>query len=207
MKANIYVDGFNLYYGLVKGTPYKWLDLSTLFRLLLPGDDIHRIRYFTALIEPTSDDPQKRQRQQTYIRALKTIPNLSVHYGHFLSYPKRMPLADPSPNGPRTVEVINTEEKGSDVNLATYLLVDGFDGDYEVAVVVSNDSDLVGPIRMVRERLRLPVGVLNPQRNTSIALLKAASFYRPIRQGVLKVSQFPPILTDATGTFTKPSTW
>ena len=207
MKANIYVDGFNFYYGLVKDTPYKWLDLSTLFSLLLPGDDIHRIRYFTALVEPTSDDPQKPQRQRTYIRALQTIPNLSIHRGHFLSYPKRMPLADPPSNGPRTVEVINTEEKGSDVNLATYLIFDGFDSDYELAVVVSNDSDLVGPIRMVRQRLGRTVGVLNPQGNTSFALLKVASFYRPIRRGVLQVSQFPPVITDRDGTFMKPSTW
>ncbi len=71
------------------------------------------------------EDPQKPVRQQTYIRALETIPNLTVHCGHRLESVKRMPLAIPPASGPRTVEVIGTEEKGSDVNLATYLLLAG----------------------------------------------------------------------------------
>ena len=80
---------------------------------------------------------QKPQRQNVYVRAQQTIPNLSVHYGVFLSHVVRMPVADPPPN---TVSVIKTEEKGSDVNLATYWLTDGFEGDYERAVIISNDS-------------------------------------------------------------------
>lgn len=148
MKANVYVDGFNFCYGCVKNTPYRWLNLSTLCSLLLPGDNINRIRYFTARVQPRPDDPQSARRQATYLRALQTIPNLSVHYGHFLTNPVRLPLANPSPDGPRTVEVLRTEEKGSDVNLATYLLVDGFDGDYELAVITSNDSDLLEPIQV-----------------------------------------------------------
>jgi len=53
VRANVYVDGFNLYYGALKGTPLKWLDIAALCRLLLPGDTINRIRYFTARIQPT----------------------------------------------------------------------------------------------------------------------------------------------------------
>ena len=49
--------------------------------------------------------------------------------------------------GAKTVQVMKSEEKGSDVNIASYLLVDAFDDDYEAAVVVSNDSDLAEPIR------------------------------------------------------------
>ncbi len=207
MRANIYVDGFNLYYGLVRGTPYRWLDLGKLCRLLLPGDEINRIRYFTARVRARPDDPGKAQRQQTFLRALETIPNLTVHYGHFLERPVRMALADPPARGPRTVEVLRTEEKGSDVNLATYLLVDGFDRDYELAVIISNDSDLLEPIRVVREKLALRVGVLNPQRNTSHALRQAADFYRPVRLGAIRASQFPDTLRDARGQIRKPSAW
>jgi hypothetical protein len=118
-----------------------------------------------------------------------------------------MPLSTPPRRGPRTVEVLKTEEKGSDVNLATYLLLDAFDGDCEMALVVSNDSDLVEPIRIVRTKFSLPVGVVNPQRNTSHALRQAASFYRPLRQGVLGASQLPTQLSDAKGTITKPAAW
>jgi hypothetical protein len=74
MKANVYIDGFNLYYGSVKGTPYRWLDLAALCSLLLPRDTINRIRYFTALIQPRPDDAQAPQRQQTYLRALRLFP-------------------------------------------------------------------------------------------------------------------------------------
>jgi len=207
LKTNVYVDGFNLYYG-VKDTPYKWLDLSRLCRLVLPKSQIHRIRYFTARVRAAPGDPQKPQRQSTYIRALETIPNLSVHYGQFLSHPVRMALANAPPNGPQTVEVIKTEEKGSDVNLATWLLVDGFDGDYDVAVVVSNDSDLVEPIKIVKERLGFSVGVLNPQKHrTSWELMHTASFCRHVRSSALAASQFPLTMTDVHATFCKPGAW
>lgn len=105
------------------------------------------------------------------------------------------------------VECIKTEEKGSDVNLATWLLCDGFDKDCELAVVISNDSDLCLPIEVARAKLGLTVGVLNPHQNPSHALQRVASFYRPIRAGAVAASQFPPILTDANGTITKPSRW
>ncbi len=120
MKANVYVDGFNLYYGCLKGTPYRWLDLAQLCQVLLPSHQIHRIRYFTARLQPRAEDPQQPRRQLIYLRALRTIPNLSIHYGHFLSHVVRLPLAQPPAEGPRTVEVVRTEEKGTDVNLATY---------------------------------------------------------------------------------------
>ena len=208
VKTNFYIDGFNLYYGAVKGTPYKWLDPSALFALMFRGHQINKIRYFTAPIVPRASDPGQPQRQQMYIRALETIPNLSVHYGVFLVNKIMMPLVIPPVGGPITVEVWKTEEKGSDVNLATYLLLDAIDGDFEQAVVVSNDSDLVLPIQMVQQRFRLPVGVLNPHRGRPQAQLNAvASFYRQIRQGPLSASQFAPVLHDAHGAITKPASW
>jgi hypothetical protein len=210
MRTNVYIDGFNFYYGCVKGTPYKWLNFATLCRLIFPAHQINRIRYFTARVHPPLNDPQKPQRQATYLRALQTIPGLSIHYGMFLSHVVKMPLANPTPGSPQLIEVIKTEEKGSDVNLATYLLMDGFQHDYELAIVVSNDSDLMEPIKQGRQVLGLQVGVLNPQRDdkkTSWSLMNTADFYRRIRTGVLKASLFPPSLSDANGTITKPVGW
>ena len=69
----VYIDGFNLYYGALKGSPYKWLDLEALCRRLLPKDEISQIRYFTARISARPDDPQQPQRQQTYLRALDSL--------------------------------------------------------------------------------------------------------------------------------------
>ena len=118
-----------------------------------------------------------------------------------------MRLAYPQPTGPQSVVVSRSEEKGTDVNLASYLLLDAFDGDYELAVIISNDSDLVTPMRLVRERFGLTVGILNPHRNRSRTLANVADFYRPIRRGPLSVSQFPDRMQDANGVFTKPPGW
>jgi uncharacterized LabA/DUF88 family protein len=158
MATIVYIDGFNLYYGALKGTPHKWLVLAALSRRLLPKDQIVAIRYFTALVAARQGDPQQPQRQQAYLRALRTIPGFTVHLGHYLTHSVRMPLANPLPMGPRTVEVVRTEEKGSDVNLATYLLLDAFQGRCDTAVVISNDSDLQEPIRVAEQQLGVRVG-------------------------------------------------
>jgi uncharacterized LabA/DUF88 family protein len=207
MRTNVYVDAFNLYYGCLKGTPYRWLDLAALCRRLLPNDQIHRIRYFTALVSARPDDPQEPQRQLTYLRALQTIPNLTIHTGHYLSHPVRMRLAKPPPGGPATVEVIRTEEKGSDVNLATYLLLDAFKRDCQVAVVISNDSDLKEPIAVAQRELGLTVGVVNPHPPGRRSRALRPTFFKQIRQSTLRTCQFPPVLTDANGKIRRPASW
>lgn len=207
--ANVYVDGFNLYYRCLQNTPYKWLDLSKLAALLLPQTTIGRIRYFTAHIQARPDDLDAPTRQAIYLRALQSIPNLTIHFGHFLSDVKRMRLAEPIPGGPTMVNVIRTDEKGSDVNLATYLLLDAFRREADTALVISNDSDLAEPVRIVRSEFNVRVGVTHPCRGTpSHTLQSAAAFVRRTRNGVLLASQFPPTLTDAKGRpITKPARW
>lgn len=206
MKTNVYVDGFNLYYGSVRYTKLKWLDIHKLCCLLLPQNDIHRIRYFTALVKNTPNDPTKAQRQQTFIRALETIPNLSVHYGSFLASHRRMPLVTPTATAHNAL-VVRMEEKGSDVNLASLLLADAFREDFKIAAVISNDSDLVLPIKIVSQELRLPGGILNPHKRFSVELAKVASFKKKIRRGALQACQIPETLTDANGTITRPPGW
>ena len=175
--------------------------------LLLPQHNISRIRYFTAVVTSRPSDPAQAQRQQAYLRALETISNLTIHYGHLLPTTKWRPLARPPQTGSRVVEILDTEEKGSDVNLASYLLLDGFEDDYELAVVISNDSDLQLPIRMARTRLGKEVGVFDPSRRRSFELHDAASWYRPLRQGPLSGSLFPNVLSDERGSITKPAAW
>jgi hypothetical protein len=68
-----------LYYGCLRDTPYRWLDLHALSRALLPRDEIHRIRYFTALVSARPGDPQQAQRQQVYLRALGTMGVINPH--------------------------------------------------------------------------------------------------------------------------------
>ncbi len=209
MITNLYIDGFNLYYRALKGTEFKWLDLRKLAETLFPKDTIQRICYFTALISPRSNDPSQPQRQQAYLRALATLPDLDIYYGAFRPRTKTRPLANPIPGLPTYVKVLDSEEKGSDVNLATRLLVDGFHRVYEQAVVVSNDSDLAGPIRYVCDDLGLRVTVVNPdpKNSTQKDMEDAATHIRRLWKSHLRKSQFPPTLADAQGRITKPKEW
>ena len=207
MKTYVYVDAFNLYYGAVKGTPYKWLDLQALCRVMIPKNNVIYIKYFTARIQPRVGDPDQPMRQLVYLRALQTLPNLQIIFGHYLSHVIWMPLAHPPPGQKPFAQVIKTEEKGSDVNLASHLLVDAFDNVFDCAVIVSGDSDLQTPIRLVAERFHKTVGVLNPQKIPCKALQQAARFYKHIREAALQASQFPPALTDKQGAFHKPTAW
>ena len=111
MRTNVYIDGFNFYYRAVKGTPYKWLNVRAMLSAMLPRDSIKRIRYFTAPITPRPNDLLAPQRQQVYLRALETLPGLSIHYGNFLTNATSMPLVHPAPGGPLTAEVWKTEER------------------------------------------------------------------------------------------------
>jgi uncharacterized LabA/DUF88 family protein len=206
-KTYVYIDGFNLYYGSLKATPYRWLDLEQLCKLMLPSNDVVRINYYTARVGARIGDPDQPIRQQTYLRALGTQSTVRVHLGHYLSHPVWMPLEMPPLTGSKFVRVIRTEEKGSDVNLATHLVSDAYEDAFDVAVLVTNDSDLLAPVELVRKRLGKKVGVLNPQKHPAIVLTKAATFIKTIRSGVLRASQFPDELTDAHGTFVKPAGW
>ena len=195
MKTNFYFDGFNLYNRALKDTPYRWLDLFNVCVALFPMHQVNRIRYFTSLVQARPNNPNILHRQLIYIRALETIPVLTVHYGQFRNRRKSRPLVTPIPGYSRTVEVWDTEEKGTDVNLASYLLMDGVEGDYEQAVVISNDADLALPIEMVRDRLGFPIGIVNPnlapKAHTPKELIDAATFVRRLRPNTLRNCQFP----------------
>ncbi|HEX4213666.1 MAG TPA: NYN domain-containing protein [Candidatus Dormibacteraeota bacterium] len=209
-QTYVYVDGFNLYYGSLKGTAHKWLDLQKLVRQLLPQHDVVQIRYFTARVSAMPPDSQQPRRQEAYLRALGTFPEISLHYGHFLVNPTFLPLEKPPAKGSRLVRVLKTEEKGSDVNLATELLVDAACSRFEEAVVVSNDSDLMAPIVAVSQHFKKPVGVLHPHRQASRELRRVATFCRSIPAGALRASQLPthPGFVDQSGfRIKKPPDW
>lgn len=207
MRTNVYVDAFNFYFGCLKGTPYKWLNLTELARRSMPASyRIHRVGVFAALVQPRPQDPQQGVRQRAYFRGLETVPDLTIHLGQFLVSTVRMPLARPTAGWARTVEVLRTEEKGSDVNLATYLLVDAFDADFEPAVVISDDSDLAEPVHIVRKKFGRHVTILSP-RGRSRRLQQVPTRFRAIREEALRESQFPTTLTDAHGTIRKPANW
>ncbi len=207
-RTNVYIDGFNLFYGALKGTQYKWLDLEALCRHLLPKDSINRIRYFTANVSARPDDLQLPVRQDAYLRALATLPTVSVHLGEFYVRITRAPLAHPPATGPRTAEIIKTEEKGSDVSLATYMMLDACRGDCDTAVLITNDSDLREPLRLVRDELGLTTGVINPHAAARRSRALQATFFKQLRPTALAASQLPPQITDSAGRkISKPTGW
>ena len=207
--TNVYVDGFNLYYRALKDGPFRWLDLRKLTETLFPQDDVHRVHYFTARLHTRPDNPGQRQRQQAYLRSLATLPGVELHYGLFRSGVKRRRLAKPVPGLPAHVLVIDSEEKGTDVNLATRLLVDGFKGEYEQAAVISNDADFAGAMRYVRDGLGLRVTLVNPDpANASPReLADAATYVKRLWKSHLRRSLLPETLRDDAGVITKPPGW
>lgn len=205
MKICIYIDGLNLYYGCLKKTPYRWLDINKMCHLLFPHDEIVKIKYFTAPIKIRDNDKDhdRPNRQQIYLRALRTLPNLEIIEGVFLSHNVSMKMV----NGSGYALVIKSEEKGTDVNIASHLVNDAHNNFFERAVVISNDSDLVTPIQMVREERKLPVTVISPYDKNNIQLQTVATDIKRIREGLLRVSQFTERLTDNVGDFFRPEKW
>lgn len=218
-RACVYIDRFNLYYGALKGTPEKWLDLEAWSAMLLPGCAVERIVYCTARVTPRPDAPSTHVRQDAYLRALGTLPTVDVLEGTFKvtkprMYRVRLDTCDCC-SGCRqpcacccrdTTKVVKTEEKGSDVNLAVQLVADGFHDRFDTALVVSNDSDLQPAVDIVRGELGKRVVVADPRGNKYPALL--GDERRKVRRSALERSQFPNQVGGADGkTITRPADW
>lgn len=201
------MDGFNLYFGCLKGTQWKWLDLVALFKSVLPTKcEIVAVKYFAAKVPGRPDDPSKPERQNVYLRALQHFrPEIDIYFGHFRRHKVRMPLADPTDDR-RTAEVLKTEEKGSDVNLAVHLLNDCWLDLYECAIVVSNDSDLAEAMRLVKEHPGKKIGLVTPRTGQKSGELRVhAHFVRPIRLSGLRNAQLPDPIPDTN--IRKPCSW
>jgi hypothetical protein len=213
MRTNVYIDGFNLYYGCYKhdpgNQPYKWLDLRALCAAILPNDQIHRVHYFTAMVSDVPWNVGAPLRQETYIRALRACPLLYVHLGKFQPIIRTgVPVAAPPGSAANPITINTFEEKGSDVNLATRLLMDAVDGDFEQALVISNDSDLMEPIRVIKQKFGLPIVVVSPYSTLTIKLRRASSSWALLDKSLLAQCQLPHSIRDRKGRLiTKPTAW
>lgn len=198
-----YVDGFNLYFGLreAKLKRYYWLDVSLLAKnLLKPQQHLVATHYFTARIQDTGNNGPDRKRQNDYLEAL-TLVGVSCHFGHYLQKAQRCRKCGAS--------WPYYEEKMTDVNIATQMLLDACDDLFDVALIVSGDSDLSTPIQRVRSRFpNKRVIVAFPPGRSSEQLKKHASGYLHIGKDKLRKSQLPDRLTKPDGhVLVRPSTW
>jgi hypothetical protein len=220
MKTIVYIDGFNLYYRMLKANPaVKWFNPKVLAEQVLDqSHKISRVNYYIARVSSRAHDPDAPARQATFLKALTTVPEIAVHEGTFMTSEPWMPLASPAaarPNSytwaqptPTLVKVVKYEEKGSDVNLGAHLVRDSFLNAFDVAIVITNDSDLVEPIRIATLEAKKRVGLLVPVKYPTQTLMAVASFYLRIRLGHLRKSQFSQKLTLADGTeIERPATW
>ncbi len=222
MNYWVYIDGFNLYNGSLKNSPYKWLNLYEMSRNLRQDDDVGKVKYFTARVNARVNDPDQPLRQIAYWRALRSVPQIDIIEGHFLTKTTRMPDAVSVENlafrsrlgypvqgsSPRMFDVVKSEEKGTDVNLAVHLVHDAHQSRFDAALVISNDSDLTEAIRIVTKDLGKTAGVCTPCRSRDSAeLQKTASYFFRLPAQALREAQFADIMTDAKGEYHKPPNW
>lgn len=206
-RTAIYIDGFNLYHGALRHTDYKWLNPLAMVRSIIgESHNVVATKYFTARVSPRNGDPGQPFRQHIYLRALATL-GIQIVYGRYLSHIVKMYRAHQSPGVNPFVEVVKTEEKGTDVNIASHMLVDAADDLFDCAILVSGDSDLTMPVRFCIGKYGKMVGVLNPQAKKCHTLATASSFYKHIRESALASNQLAPVLADACGSFHKPPEW
>ena len=216
-RTIVYIDGFNLYYRALKGTPHKWLDIAAMSRAALPHTcAIARVNYYTAHISGRTD-PTAPKRQHAYLRAIASLPGVVIHFGNFLVNQKwaglvqppdfRPPVTLPPGPPPEVAFVWKTEEKGSDVNLGVHLVRDAFRGNFDLAAVLTNDTDLVEPIRIVTQELGLPVTLLTPTVQPATSLVRVATSVRHI-QPYIGPCQLPdPVMIPGKKPIAKPASW
>ena len=238
-KTYVYIDGFNFYYGCIRKTRYKWLDLVTLSRHLVPGHNVLKVKYFTALVKGLGDPDQPR-RQENYWNALTTLyPNqVEIVKGRFHIYPRTYPIAHsidkravPSIGQVKRVlgkpsivhaelmyyglgtsaRILRPEEKKSDVNLAVHLVNDAWLDRYEAALVVSNDTDLVEAVRVVKNERNKQIIIANPYSGRGIPIPKEFAKLkvdkRSIRSETLGKCPLPNPIPNTTPPITKPPSW
>jgi len=196
-----YIDGFNLYFGLKdKGWgKYYWLDLTKLAKSLLsPNQNLVRTKYFTSKI---SHPAGKRKRQQTYLSALATLPNLEMYFGRYQTFVQACHNCGH--------KHFDSNEKRTDVNIATHLLVDAFQDNFDTAILLSADSDLAGPIaeinRLFPHKL---VKVAFPAGRYSLELKSLARISFQVYEGKLRGSLLPERIALPSGfVLVRPATW
>lgn len=194
-KVIAYVDGFNLYFGLRdKGwRKYYWLDLVTLVQSLLKPDQVYtETHYFTSRIRVAGNNSSDTKRQSIYLDALATLPSLTTHEGHYLQKNMKCHTCGAT--------WFTYEEKMTDVNIAAQLLTDAFDNRFDVALIISGDSDLTTPVQRIRQRFpaKRIIIALPPGRH-SHQLTQAANGAFTIGEAKLRKSQLPEQVATSNG--------
>jgi len=195
-RSIVYIDGFNFYYGALRGGPHKWLNVEQFFRLLRHGDDIQRIRYYTALVAGPA-----QARQLCYLKALETLPLVEISLGRFKARRAHCRVAACSHSKSRIFQM--PEEKRTDVNIAVDMIDDAYQDLCDRLLVVSGDSDLVPAVNRVKTRFpEKQITVYVPSRDrtrgAAVELRSSADRNRTLPLELLRRCQFPAKLPNGT---------
>lgn len=198
-----YIDGFNLYFGMKQAgfKRYFWLNVAALAReLLKPGQQLMATHYFSARIRDNGRNTADQKRQNDYLEAL-ALQGVRCQFGHYLEKQRQC----------RTCQATwpDYEEKMTDVNIAIQLMTDAFDDAFDMALVISGDSDLTTPIRRVRERFpnKRVIVAFPPQRHSK-SLKQHANGHLAISENKLRASQLPEEVTKPNGfVLRRPEHW
>jgi len=194
-RVNAYIDGFNLFYGALKHPDrkkYRWLNVEKMIKSIYTPTQkygINKINFYTARIVPHSTTDDAPKNQQLYFNALKTIPNIQIILGNFIAKPTKFPR-HPISTPPEIVEVLKTEEKGSDVNLASHIVLDAALDNFDIAVVVTNDTDLFEPLRIAKEVFNKKIVLICPHNKIAATFKKLDILKFKVETKHLKLSLF-----------------
>jgi uncharacterized LabA/DUF88 family protein len=199
-RVIVYVDGFNLYFGMLAAgfEQYKWLDLTVLsLNILKSTQELVGIKYFTSRV---SNNPDKQKRQNTYLEALES-KDIMIFYGHFQSANIECKRCG---NNWKTYN-----EKMTDVNIASQMLIDAFQDKFDMAMLISGDSDLVPPIKAIHLLFKEKrVFIAFPPKRHNASLTLNSKGFLIIGRKKLYASQFPPEVRKKDGyVLKKPVEW
>ena len=199
-RVIVYIDGFNLYFGMRDAgwNQFFWLDVYKMAENILPPQTkLVGVNYFTSRI---SRPPGKQKRQVNYIEAVETTP-AEIIFGKYQNEPFYCEFCDQ--------EITLSKEKMTDVNIAVHMVVDAFQSNFDIALLVSGDSDLAPP---VSEILRLfpekKIIIAFPPKRKSYELESVATNNFILTRNNLKDSQFPESVVKKDGfILRRPDSW
>lgn len=228
LRTRVYIDGYNLYYGCLKGTPYKWLDLVALFEQhIIPSSSPIAsqllplsIKYFTAKIKEQAaraeDSVSSQARYHTALRKLYRDRIELIEGYYSLTHAKAKRVNEDAPNTwPRDCEetlVWKLEEKQSDVNLALQAYHDAVTGDVDQVVIVTNDTDIAPAMKMIRAYTAVHIGLVVPARpglrEPNTDLVDLAHWTRShITEEEMASAQLPRVIAVGKQPTIKPESW
>ncbi len=224
MKTTIYIDGYNLYYGVLRNTPYKWLDVVKLFSKIAhaqnPDSEIIKVKFFTApvKIKLSNHGEASQKSQRDYHRALEKIyPNFEVIQGYFNISEGWYPRYKTPISRNDTVRAWSLEEKQTDVNIALNIYRDTAKAKTEQVILVSNDSDLIPAIQAIKQDFpHIVAGVIMPiikregatERQENKGLSKFSDWtWSNIQEEELKTALLPKMIPTKKKPIYKPSYW